>query len=243
MERARGALVFALDVNTLDEAREQGERFTGLLRWVKVGARLFCSAGPPVVDLLRAQGFQVFLDLKFHDIPDQVRGACQEAGRLGASMMTIHCCGGPAMMQAAVEGANAGAAAAGESPPTVLGVTVLTSIDTATLGLIGVPRQPLAQVEALAALARTSGLGGIVCSPREVGVLRSHHERPFVLLTPGIRPVGSSADDQARTATPAAAVADGADYLVVGRPIRTATDPAAAVEQILSQMVEGRLGG
>jgi len=242
VQRARDALVFALDVNTLEEARELGERFRDLLRWVKVGARLFCSSGPPVVEILRSQGYRVFLDLKFHDIPDQVRGACQEAGRLGASMMTIHCGGGPAMMRAAVEGAAAGAAAAGETPPTVLGVTVLTSLDAATLGQVGVPLQPLQQVEALATLAHDAGLGGVVCSPREVGTIRVRHARPFVLLTPGIRPAGAARDDQARTATPAAAVADGADYLVVGRPIRTATDPAAAVDQILSQMIEGRLG-
>ena len=238
----RDALVLALDVDTLQGARELGERLDGLVRWMKVGARLFCSAGPDVVEMLRKQGYRVFLDLKFHDIPDQVRGACQETGRLGASLLTLHCAGGAAMMAAAVEGAAAGASAAGEEVPTVLGVTVLTSLDEPALRQVGVPRPPREQVLLLAELARESGLGGVVCSPHELEMLRPRHPRPFVLLSPGIRPAGSGKDDQARTATPAAAIAAGADLLVVGRPIRTAPDPAVAVETLLRQMAEGRRG-
>lgn len=235
-EQARDALVFALDVDTPEEARAWADRLRGTIRWVKVGARLFCSAGPPVVALLRDAGYHVFIDLKFHDIPDQVRGACREAARLGAGMMTIHTSGGLAMMVAAAEGAAAGADDAGEPPPIVLGVTVLTSLDAAALATLGIARSPAEQVDELAALAAESGIGGVVCSAREVGRLRARHARPFCFLTPGIRPAGAATDDQARVATPAAAVRDGADYLVVGRPIKRAADPLAAAEGILAEM-------
>jgi len=238
-EQARDALVFALDVDTVDQAREWADRMTGTLRWIKVGARLFCSAGPPVVDLLRGAGFSVFLDLKFHDIPNQVQGACQEAARLGAGMMTIHTSGGEAMMAAAAEGAAAGAAAIGEPTPTVLGVTVLTSLDAPALASLGVQRAPAEQVDHLAGLAARAGIGGIVCSAREVGRIRAAIAPPFKLLTPGIRPAGAAADDQARVATPATAVRDGADYLVVGRPIKRADDPVAAARGILAEMSGG----
>ena len=239
MEEPRDALVFALDVDNLAQATQLADRMEGLLRWTKVGSRLFSSAGPAVVEMLRSRGYRVFLDLKFHDIPDQVRGACQEAGRLGASMLTVHCSGGAAMLSAAVEGAATGAAAAGEEPPRIMGVTVLTSLDGGTLRSVGVYSTPAQQVVTLAAVAHTAGVGGVVCSPREVAELRCRHPRPFVLLTPGIRPAGASLDDQARTATPAAAVAQGADYLVVGRPIRTADDPRAAIETIREQRADG----
>jgi orotidine-5'-phosphate decarboxylase len=235
----RQRLVFALDVDDLSQATELADRMAGILRWTKVGSRLFCSAGPAVVEMLRGRGFEVFLDLKFHDIPDQVRGGCQEAGRLGASMLTVHTSGGAAMMAAAVEGAATGAAAAGEAAPVVLGVTVLTSLDEPVLRSVGVQASPADQVIRLATLAREAGVGGVVCSPREVARIRQLHTRPFILLTPGIRLAGAALDDQARTATPEVAIAEGADYLVVGRPIRTAADPAAAVETILEQMAHG----
>ncbi len=235
-EQARDALVFALDVDHPDEAREWAARLAGAVRWIKVGARLYCAAGPPVVAMLREAGFRVFVDLKFHDIPDQVEGACREAARLGAGMLTVHTSGGAAMMAAAAEGSAAGAAAIGEPPPVVLGVTVLTSLDAAALRSLGVQRSPAEQVDHLAALAAGAGIGGVVCSAREVGRLRARHPRPFCFLTPGIRPAGAATDDQARVATPAAAVRDGADYLVVGRPIKRAPDPVAAAERILAEM-------
>ncbi len=235
-EQARDALIFALDVQTLGQALEWADRLSGSLRWLKVGARLFCATGPSVVERLRGLGYRVFLDLKFHDIPAQVRGACRVAGGLGAELMTIHASGGSAMIAAAVEGAAAGAEAAGERPPTILAVTVLTSLDAAALAAAGVERDPRAQVDVLARLAHRSGAGGVVCSPREIAALRRRMPRPFALLSPGIRPPGSAADDQARTATPDRAVRDGADYLVVGRPIRDAADPAAAADAIVEAM-------
>ncbi len=236
MDDARESLIFALDIDTLDEAREWAARLAGTLRWIKVGARLFTAEGPPVVALLREAGFQVFLDLKVHDIPAQVRGACREGARLGASLMTVHASGGRAMLAAAAEGAAEGALAAGLPPATVMAVTVLTSLDDAALKEIGFAGGPDAQVLRLATLARDAGVGGVVCSPREVGALRANLDRPFRLLTPGIRPAGAALDDQARVATPATAIRDGADFLVVGRPIRTAADPVAAAEGILGEM-------
>lgn len=236
MVDARDSLVFALDIDTLDEAREWAERLSGTLHWMKVGARLFAAEGPPVVQLLHDAGYEVFLDLKFHDIPAQVRGACREAARLGASLMTVHASGGRAMLAAAAEGAAEGSRDRGLPAATVMAVTVLTSLDGAALAEVGVERTPDAQVSALAALAHDAGVGGVVCSPREVGALRARLPRPFRLLTPGIRPAGAAKDDQARVATPAMAVRDGADFLVVGRPIRSAPDPVAAARGILEEM-------
>lgn len=234
--KARDSLIFALDVHTKHEALEWASTLAGTVRWLKVGSRLFCSCGPAIVDDLRRSGFRVFLDLKFHDIPAQVRGSCHEAGRLGASMMTIHCSGGPAMMAAAAEGAAEGAVAAGESPALVMGVTVLTSLDADTLHQLGVAREPRQQADLLADLAHESGLGGIVCSPHELGSIRQRHASPFRLLSPGIRPKGASTDDQARVATASMAIGAGADYLVVGRPIRRADDPVAAADALLHEM-------
>jgi len=233
---ARDSLIFALDIDTLDEAREWSERLSGTLRWMKVGARLFAAEGPPVVRLLHDAGYRVFVDLKFHDIPAQVRGACREAARLGASLMTVHASGGRAMLAAAAQGAAEGSSERGLPEATVMAVTVLTSLDQTALAEVGIDRPPDAQVNALATLAHDSGVGGVVCSPREVGALRERLPRPFRLLTPGIRPAGAAKDDQARVATPAMAVGDGADYLVVGRPIRTAPDPVAAARGILDEM-------
>ncbi len=240
MADARDSLVFALDVDTLDESRRWAQRLAGTVRWMKVGARLFAAEGPPVVRELHDAGFRVFLDLKFHDIPAQVRGACREGARLGASMMTVHASGGRAMLSAAAEGAAEGSREAGYAPACVLAVTVLTSLDEAALREVGVDRTPDTQVGALAALAHDAGVGGVVCSPREVGALRARLAPPFRLLTPGIRPAGAARDDQARVATPASAIRDGADMLVVGRPIRAAEDPVAAARSILEEMASVR---
>jgi len=239
VEQRKDGLIFALDVDTLAQAREWAERLEGSLEWIKIGSRLFCAEGPPVVDVLRRHGFKVFLDLKFHDIPNQVMGGCQEIAKLGISMLTVHSTGGPAMLEAAVEGATAGAAVAGEATPTVLAVTVLTSLDEAALRRMGIERSPAEQVMLLAAMAREAGVGGIVCSPKELPQVRPVLPRPFVLVTPGIRPAGAARDDQARTATPGWAVGEGADYLVVGRPIKAAEEPRAAAAAILEQMASG----
>ena len=199
------------------------------LRWVKVGLELFVAAGPVVVQQLRDQGKRVFLDLKFHDIPATMAGACRSAARLGAELITVHACAGSEALQAAQAAATEGAAAAGLPAPTLLAVTVLTSWDAERFRSELAIDQPLdAYVARLARIAAGAGIGGVVCSPLEVAALRAAHPLPFVLVTPGIRPAGAVRGDQQRVMTPAEAIAAGSSQLVIGRPIRAAADPAAA---------------
>jgi len=199
------------------------------LRWVKVGLELFSAAGPAVVAQLRERGLQVFLDLKFHDIPATMAGACRSAARLGAGLITVHGSAGAEALAAAQAGAGEGAAAAGLDTPTLLAVTVLTSWPAARFAAeLAIPEPIPAYVNRLAALAVTAGLGGCVCSPLEVAALRQAHPEPFALVTPGIRPAGGTAGDQARVMTPAEAIGAGASRLVIGRPISAAQDPAGA---------------
>ncbi|MFM7265574.1 MAG: orotidine-5'-phosphate decarboxylase [Cyanobium sp.] len=199
------------------------------LRWVKVGLELFSAAGPEVVLLLRECGLRVFLDLKFHDIPATMAGACRSAAALGAELITVHAAAGSAGLRAAQEGAAAGTAAADLAPPTLLAVTVLTSWDPPVFAAELAIAEPVpGYVSRLAALAAAAGVGGAVCSPQEVAALRAAHPEPFALVTPGIRPAGAAADDQRRVMTPAEALAAGASQLVIGRPISAAADPAAA---------------
>ncbi len=236
LDLARDRLVFALDIDEPDAALACARDLAGTLRWIKVGSRLFTTAGAPLVAAIRELGYRVFVDLKFHDIPAQVEGSCRAAARLGAQLMTVHASGGRAMLQAAAAGAAAGAAEAGLPRPTVLAVTVLTSLDDGDLADIGVQRTTADQVLALARLVRDAGCGGVVASPQELRLLRPALPRPFRILTPGIRPAGSAAGDQKRILTPGEAVALGSDYLVVGRPIRNAVDRRAAAEAILNEM-------
>lgn len=199
------------------------------LRWVKVGLELFTAAGPAVVAELRERGLQVFLDLKFHDIPATMAGACRSAARLGAGLITVHASAGSEALRAAQQAAQEGAAAAGLPAPTLLAVTVLTSWDSERFRQELTIEEPIAShVPRLAALASASGLGGCVCSPLEVGALRAAHPHPFALITPGIRPAGAEVGDQRRVMTPAQAIAAGASRLVIGRPISAAPDPAQA---------------
>jgi orotidine-5'-phosphate decarboxylase len=196
---------------------------------VKVGLELFTAAGPQVVGALRERGLRVFLDLKFHDIPATMAGACRSAARLGAELITVHACAGGEALAAAQAAAEEGAAAAGQSPPTLLAVSVLTSWDPAGFAADLAIDEPLeTYVHRLVRLAAASGIGGAVCSPLEVAALRSAHPLPFELVTPGIRPAGADRGDQQRVMTPAQAVAAGASRLVIGRPISGAADPAAA---------------
>lgn len=236
LDLARDRLVFALDIDDPDAALACARDLAGTLRWIKVGSRLFTTAGAPLVGALRELGYRVFVDLKFHDIPAQVEGSCRAAARLGAQLMTVHAAGGKAMLAAAAAGANAGAADAGLPSPTVLAVTVLTSLDDGDLNDIGVQRTAADQVVALATLVRDAGCGGVVSSPMELPMLRPLLPRPFRILTPGIRPAGSAAGDQKRIMTPGKAIGLGSDYLVVGRPIRNADDRRAAAEAILREM-------
>jgi len=199
------------------------------LRWVKVGLELFVAGGPDVVRQLRDQGKRVFLDLKFHDIPATMAGACRSAARLGAELITVHACAGTEALRAAQAAALESAAAVGLAQPTLLAVTVLTSWDPARFALELAIAEPVGEyVPRLAQLAAAAGIGGCVCSPLEVAALRAAHPEPFALVTPGIRPAGAALGDQQRVMTPAEAIAAGASQLVIGRPITAAADPAAA---------------
>ena len=207
------------------------------LRWVKVGLELFVQAGPEVVAQLREQGLRVFLDLKFHDIPATMAGACRRAAALGAELITVHACAGSEALKAAQAAAIEGAQAAGQPLPTLLAVTVLTSWQEQRLQQELAISQGIAErVPALAQLAATAGIGGCVCSPLEAAALRSQHPEPFALVTPGIRPKGAAAGDQARVMGPAEAIAAGASQLVIGRPITQASDPSAALARCCAEL-------
>ena len=221
-------IIVALDGMAPDQALAFRRGVEGL-RWVKVGLELFVQAGPEVVAQLREQGLRVFLDLKFHDIPATMAGACRRAAGLGAELITVHACAGREALQAAQTAAAEGAQAAGLATPTLLAVTVLTSWEEQRLQRELAIRQDIAErVPALAALAAGAGVGGCVCSPLEAASLRAQHPEPFALVTPGIRPSGSAVGDQARVLGPAEAIAAGASQLVIGRPITKAEDPSAA---------------
>jgi orotidine-5'-phosphate decarboxylase len=195
---------------------------------LKVGLELFAAEGPAAVRAVAALGRPVFLDLKLHDIPNTVEGAARSAAASGARLLTVHAAGGPAMVRAAVRGAGPGVR--------VLAVTVLTSLDAAALDEVGLAGPPGEAVLRLARLAVAAGAGGLVCSPQEVRSVRSAVGPGPLLVVPGVRPAGSAVGDQSRVATPAAAVADGADVIVVGRPLREGTDPAAAARRIAEEI-------
>ncbi len=232
----RNPVILALDVSTAERALALAGQLAPLLGAVKVGKELFTAAGPDLVRQLRRTGVAVFLDLKFHDIPHTVARAVEAAVRLDVQMLTVHASGGRAMLEAAVQAAHAGAARLGRAAPLVLGVTVLTSLDDAALAELGIPVPAVTQVERLARLAVGAGVRGLVCSPRELSALRSGLPADVQLVTPGIRPAGAAVDDQKRTLTPREALAAGADWLVIGRPILAAPDPRAAVEEILASL-------
>ena len=221
-------IIVALDGMAPEQALAFSRGVEGL-RWVKVGLELFVQAGPDVVAQLREQGLRVFLDLKFHDIPATMAGACRRAAGLGAELITVHACAGSEALRAAQAAASEGAQAAGLASPTLLAVTVLTSWEEQRLQRELALSQTIAErVPSLAQLAASAGIGGCVCSPLEAASLRSQHPEPFALVTPGIRPKGSAVGDQARVLGPAEAIAAGASQLVIGRPITKAKDPSAA---------------
>ena len=221
-------IIVALDGMAPDQALTFSAQVEGL-RWVKVGLELFVQAGPEVVAQFRRQGLRVFLDLKFHDIPATMAGACRRAAALGAELITVHACAGSEALQAAQAAAVEGAQSSGQPLPTLLAVTVLTSWEQQRLQRELAIGQGIAErVSALAQLSATAGLGGCVCSPLEAAALRAQHPKPFLLVTPGIRPKGSASGDQARVMGPAEAIAAGASQLVIGRPITRADDPSAA---------------
>lgn len=232
---ARNRLVFALDIDDPDAALACAKDLAGTLKWIKVATRLYTRAGASLIRELQAMDYAVFLDLKFHDIPAQVEGACRAAARLGVGLLTVHASGGRAMLEAAARGAAEGSAGFDEATR-VLAVTILTSLDQSDLDDLGIQRSVNDQVLALAKLARDAGCGGVVASPKELPLLRPELAAPFGILTPGIRPAGAAVGDQKRVTTPADAVRGGADWLVVGRPIRNAESRVAAATAILDEM-------
>jgi orotidine-5'-phosphate decarboxylase len=224
-------VIVALDVASADEALTLADRLPAGACRLKVGKELFVSAGPALVEALVGRGHGVFLDLKFHDIPNTVAQACAAAARLGVWMINVHATGGTRMMRAAREALDAVTAR-----PRLIAVTVLTSLGGEDLAELGYPPDPQALALRLAGLARSAGLDGVVCSAQEARAMREHFGTGFDLVTPGIRPLASAADDQTRIATPAAAVLQGASYLVIGRPITRAPDPARALADINAEI-------
>ena len=220
-------LIVALDVPGATEARQIVQAIAEAATTYKIGKQLFTAEGPQVVRDLVASGRKVFLDLKYHDIPKTVAGAVRSAAELGVSMMTVHASGGSKMLRAAVEAASQSSA-----QPMVLAVTVLTSLSDADLQELGIAENVLTQVLRLGKLARAAGCGGLVASAQEARELRKALGEGFAIVTPGVRPAGATAGDQARVVTPKEAIAAGATYLVVGRPILEAPDPAKAAQQI-----------
>jgi len=230
-EAARRRLIVALDVPDASSALHLVGRLEGTCTWFKVGLELFVAAGPRVLEPILARGHSIFLDLKFHDIPNTVAGAVRSASQLGARMMTVHASGGPAMLAAARK-----ALESVTNPPQLLAVTMLTSMDAEQTAAVGLQRGPSDQVNLLARMALDAGMRGFVCSPQEVAAVRALAGPEATLVIPGIRPAGSDAGDQKRIATPAETLRMGASYLVVGRPIAQAADPAAAAAAILKEM-------
>lgn len=232
----KNPIIAALDLPDAKGALKLAEAIAPAVGAFKIGKELFVSAGPDIVKRVRDTGASVFLDLKFHDIPNTVAKAVASAVRLDVQMLTVHTCGGSTMLKRALEGANEAAAETGNQAPLILGVTVLTSMDENDLAEVGVPKQPEDQVTHLAQLATKAGLKGLVCSPREIAPLREVLPSEVQLVTPGIRPAGADAGDQKRVMTPADAIGAGANWLVIGRPIYGADNPREAAEGILESL-------
>lgn len=235
---AEERVVYALDVDSLKEAQQWVARLKGVLSFFKIGKQLFTGSGLRAVEMVKGAGCRLFLDLKYHDIPSTVGSAVAQAARVGADLITVHCSGGLEMMR---EAARVG----GSLGITVVGVTVLTSLDDAALAQVGLPRPAADQVILLTRLAREAGLHGVVASPKEVKAIREMAGPDFLLVTPGIRQAGRELHDQARTSSAADAIKAGADLLVVGRPIKEAGDPVETARSIVAEVArafEGRQG-
>ena len=234
---ARDKLIVALDLPTADAASRLAEKLRGRVGMFKVGSGLFTAEGPLLARFLAAQGEKVFLDLKFHDIPNTVRAAAREATALGVGMLNVHGLGGRKMMEAAVEGVREALPARRDrARPLVLAVTLLTSLASEDLDEMGLAGTPEDAVVRLARLAQKAGLDGVVASPREITAVRRACGQRFVIVTAGIRPAATASNDQARTSTPESAIRAGADFLVVGRPVVEAPDPVAAADAIVAEM-------
>ncbi|MBS1791289.1 MAG: orotidine-5'-phosphate decarboxylase [Acidobacteria bacterium] len=233
----RNPIVVALDVETAEQALTLVERLRGTVGMFKVGKQLFTAAGPDIVRRIMGMGEQVFLDLKFHDIPNTVAKAGIEAARLGVSIFNVHAMGGSKMMRAVADAVSETAKREGIARPLILGVTVLTSQTQESLSEVGIERRLEDEVVALAQLCEKSGINGVVASPQEIVPIRKAVDNPgFVILTPGVRPAGAALNDQSRVMTPGEAIKAGATFLVVGRPITAADDPVMAAQKILEEI-------
>jgi orotidine-5'-phosphate decarboxylase len=229
---AKDKIIVALDVASPNEARELVRRLAGKVGWFKVGLQLFTTGGPTFIEEIRAGGAKVFLDLKFHDIPNTVRQAVRSACALGVDMLTIHLCGGMEMCRAAVEGRA-------DSSTLLLGVTVLTSQNDQTLAEVGIKANVAGQVLLLATLAKAASIGGLVASAHEVRLLRDQFGSHFTIVTPGVRAAGTDHADQKRVMKPSEAIKAGSDYLVIGRSITAAADPVEALNEVLEDVEAG----
>jgi orotidine-5'-phosphate decarboxylase len=234
--RRNSPIIVALDTGSREHALETARALRGTVGLFKVGLELYTASGPSVVKDLKGLGAEVFLDLKFHDIPNTVARAVGEGARLGVALMDLHLSGGSAMIRRAVDEMGAVCDLHRIRRPALLGITVLTSLGPGDLAGLGISRGPEEQVLALAELGREAGLDGVVASARELPALRKRFGPEWILVTPGIRPEGSPPDDQVRTLTPREAMEAGADYLVIGRPITGAADPVAAAREILRSL-------
>lgn len=236
MTDAKQRLIFALDVSSLEEARIWTDRLRGQVGMFKIGKQLFTRCGPEVVRLVQAVGTDVFLDLKYHDIPNTVAMAGREALRLGVRMFNVHALGGLEMMSRLVAEIDEACPRGNPQRPILIAVTILTSATVETLRAVGIDRPVEVMVAKLARLAKDAGMDGVVASPQEVPLIRAACGEDFLIVTPGVRPASASLNDQKRVMTPGDALRAGADYLVVGRPISAAEDPAAAANLILKEM-------
>ena len=236
-EEARNKIIFALDVHGLEDIDQWADKLAGKIGMFKVGKELFTSCGPAAVKAVQRHGGQVFLDLKYHDIPNTVASAMLEAAHLGVQLTNLHALGGGEMMETAANAVHKEFSAADR--PRLLAVTILTSSTVETLRQVGIEHSVQDMVVRLARLAKASGMDGVVASPLEIGLIREACGQDFLIVTPGVRPAFASVDDQKRVMTPAEAVSSGADYLVIGRPIAKAADPVLAVECIAAEISEG----
>jgi orotidine-5'-phosphate decarboxylase len=229
-------IIFALDVEHFAEAQKWVNLLKGQIGVFKVGKQLFTHAGPKVIDMIHQKGQKTFLDLKFHDIPNTVAKAGEEATKLNVTMFNLHALGGFEMMKKTVEASRAMAKSLGIPKPLILGVTILTSMDEGALKEVGVQGPLMEEVGRLAVLASKAGLDGVIASPQEIGIIRERCGEKLLVITPGIRAPSDKKDDQKRTLTPKEAISAGANYLVIGRPIKEAKDPLEAVQKIIEDI-------
>ena len=228
-------IIVALDC-TREEAMDLAEILRGKARWVKVGMTLYYACGPSIVAAFKQRGFNVFLDLKLHDILFQIEGAAYAAAMTGADMITMHTLGGVDMLKGAQRGVEKAARERNGNIAVTLGITVLTNMDEAALNQIGIDRAPAEQVKLLAGVAQEAGISGVVASPQEAAMLREALGPRAYVVTPGVRPAGADKGDQSRVATPAQAFENGASHIVIGRPVTKADDPAAAFDAIVAEL-------